>query len=462
MKNIIYILFLSLSILPVVNAQTFDVDTIIYSGNEDKRINFVFLGDGYTATTQNDFIADVSNFSNYLFSIAPFSNYKNFFNVYAIKVVSNELGVTHPNTALDCSSASPLVPASDQDTYFKCSFDVGGVHRCIYVTNPSTVYDVLFANFPNYDQIVVLSNNPYYGGCGGAFAVSTTDNSAKETVAHELGHSFGHLADEYGITGSGERANVTQETDPFLIKWKNWLGDNGIGIYQIDTSTWYRPHQNCKMRYLYKPFCSVCTEALIERIHDMISAIDNYSPTNLNVSNPAPLLDFKLALIKPNPNTLRVNWKLDGSSIANNIDSVQIVQSLLSSGAHTLTATVVDTTELLRINNHSSIHYNTVTWNITKTTVGIDVYSNKNQFSVAVYPNPASEKIVVSLNTKNESRVSFLIINTQGKTVKQFESEKNIEGDFEQSFSIQDLPKGTYFLNIFVGATLHTETFIKD
>ena len=59
--------------------------------------------------------------------------------------------------------------------------------------------------------------------------------SANQIAIHQIGHSFGKLKDEYyaGDQYATENAvNMTQVTDPALVKWKNWIGDNGIVIYQ--------------------------------------------------------------------------------------------------------------------------------------------------------------------------------------------------------------------------------------
>ena len=92
----------------------------------------------------------------------------------------------------------------------------------------------LAKNFPNYDQVCILANTPYYGGSGGSYATTTLNTASNEIYAHEIGHSFAALSDEYyaGDGYAGERVNMTKETNPLLVKWKNWMNINGIGIYQ--------------------------------------------------------------------------------------------------------------------------------------------------------------------------------------------------------------------------------------
>ncbi len=75
-----------------VHAQTYDVDTVYYRGSTDTFINLVFLPDGYTAEQLPRFVADVQRVSDYVFSISPFAEYKNYFNVFAVKVPSADSG----------------------------------------------------------------------------------------------------------------------------------------------------------------------------------------------------------------------------------------------------------------------------------------------------------------------------------------------------------------------------------
>ena len=129
-------------------AQIFKVDTIQYQGSKDKFINIVVMGDGYTAIEQDKFLMDASKMTEYLFSQAPWSNYKAYFNVFAIEVISEESGVRHPNTASDCSSAN--VPVSNPNTYLGVTFDYANIHRLVVPTKNGNIANVLSSNFPNY------------------------------------------------------------------------------------------------------------------------------------------------------------------------------------------------------------------------------------------------------------------------------------------------------------------------
>jgi hypothetical protein len=366
-----YFLYVFLLLTPTseVKAQVFVVDTIMYNGDPNKFINMVFMSDGFQEAELSDYKTKVQNLSNYLFTISPFSEYKNYFNVFAIRVPSIQSGATHPGTASDeGSGGQPVVFVT---TYFNSTFDFASIHRLLVPQNSSAINTVLVNNFPLYDQKGIIVNSPYYGGSGGSTATSSVNSSSYEILVHELGHSFAGLADEYwaGDSYAAEKPNMTANSNSTTVKWKNWVGTNGISVYAYGASgtpaNWYKPHQNCKMQFLGAPFCSVCKEAVIETIHGILPPIDNYQPSNQNNINycTQPLL-FKLSLIKPNPNTLRVKWILNGSPIVTNIDSVFITAGLLNAGTNTLSVEVLDTTLLTRADLHPVNHTYTITWNI--------------------------------------------------------------------------------------------------
>lgn len=370
LKHILF-LFASLISVSVLTAQTFPVDTIVYHGNPNKFINIIFLGDGFTDSEQGAYLQEVQDVSDYLFNTSPFKEYQKYFNVFAISVPSAQSGTDHPGTATDVTE--PVFPVESVNTYFNSTFDAGNIHRLLVAANGSAINNVLIQNFPLYDQVLILVNSPNYGGSGGSRAVGSLHASAAEIMLHEMGHSFGGLADEYyaGDQYANERANMTRETNPNLVRWKNWMDDFGIGIFQHccggNSAEWYRPHQGCKMRALgtQYPFCSVCTETMIERIHHLFGTpVTAYEPNQSVVSACGNPIEFVLQTVAPIPNTLSIIWTLNGDDIEFNKDSVTITGSALNPGSNTLSVTITDDTELSRKDDHPSNHTYSVTWTI--------------------------------------------------------------------------------------------------
>ncbi|MPR35491.1 M64 family metallopeptidase [Salmonirosea aquatica] len=362
-------IFFSLQLVAKISiAQIFPIDSIVLNGDPDKFINFVILGDGYQGHELQKYSEDAKNASNYLLNISPFKEYKNYFNSFAIKVPSAESGTDHPITAPDCPS--PLShPLAQVDTYFNCSFDQANIHRFLASNNYSAINNVLFNNFPLYDQILLLVNSPYYGGSGGGYSVASTDPSSLEVVAHEIGHSFAQLADEYWPGYGYEAPNATQETNPDFIKWKNWIGSSGVGFYQYCcggvAKSWYKPHNFCKMQYLGYDYCAVCKQAItLSILQKFGTPIASYLPSSSSVSLSVDPVKFKLNLYKPAQNTLRTKWILNGVNIATNKDSILIDPHQLMPGDNSLTVQVLDTTSLIRAPWHEATNTHSVNWTI--------------------------------------------------------------------------------------------------
>ncbi len=353
-------------------AQVFPTELIHTSGSTFNNINVVIMGDGYTAAEQSKFITDATSVKDYLLAQKPYSQYVNYMNVTAVKVVSLESGAKHPNNTPECPSDHP---ASNPNNYFGSTFDYAGIHRLLYVTSQAAVYDVLAANTPDYDIVYVLVNTPFYGGGGGNFGVGSTNASANEVALHELGHSFGGLADEYYYGGPyvfGESPNRTLESDPLLVKWKNWVGTDNIGVFNYCCGNiWYKPtNATCKMELLGPEYCNVCKETIIERFHDIVHPLESFIPATPSVNISNPILDFKLTKLKlPIPNTLKITWNLNGVNLPNGTDSLSIVQANLPANNSILKVFVEDTTPSLRVNNHSIVHLDSAVWTIIKNVV---------------------------------------------------------------------------------------------
>ena len=449
MKHL-YLFILFVCFQPI-SAQVFNVETLKLSGSTDKRINLVILSEGYQTNELPQFITDATNFMNAMFSQSPFLEYTNYFNVYAIKVPSNQSGSDHPGTATDV--IEPASPKTNVDTYFNTSYDSYNIHRLLYSYDYATISTVLANNFPVFDQAIILVNSSVYGGSGGLYPFTSTGVSTSEIAIHELGHSLFNLKDEYypGDALAAEAINMTQETIPTLVRWKNWINRNGIDIYPYATSgnaaTWNRPHQNCKMRYLGVPFCSVCKEGIVEKIHAIITPIDSYTPVSNTITNPIFPIDFQLNLIKPIPNTLESTWTLNGATFATNLDAVSILEADLNSGINNLTVAVVDVTTLLKVDNHTTIHVSTVSWIINNSALGIkDITSESNEITISLYPNPSNDFINVKVDSTLATDLVVDIISIDGKQVK---TVKLLSANISQ-IDLSSLSVGIYVAKFYV------------
>ena len=470
MKQLLFIiLFVSFQI---VSAQVFDKETVKNSGNNDKRINLVILSEGYQTSELPQFKTDAINFVNAMFSQSPFKEYANYFNVHIIKAPSVQSGADHPGTSIDPleSTIVPAVPTKIADTYFNATFDSYGYHRLLfyeidgnYANNTELkINSVLADNFPTYDQALILVNSTIYGGSGGEFPMASkgVENGVNSTeiAIHELGHSMFDLKDEYFPLDEVyfiEGINMTQQNNPSLVKWKNWMSTNGVNTYQYNNSgfaaNWYRPHQSCKMRYLSYPFCSVCKEGMVEKIHSLVSPIDSYTPTSNSISSPTFPIEFHLNLIKPIPNTLKSTWTLNASNFANDVDDISVLSSDLTSGMNTLTVAVNDDTALLRVENHNSFHGYTITWTIDYSGLAItDITSDVANYNISMYPNPTNTVVNFKFESDNGTLLKVDIVSLDGKKVKTI----SINSYQPNVVDVSNLSTGIYLTNFYSGNVL--------
>lgn len=129
--------------------------TILNNGPVAQKVDIVFLGDGFTSAQMAQYAAYVQAYSNYLFTQPPLSDYKNFFNVHRVDVISNQEGTdnncteSYVDTALDTGFYA---------TYPDC--------RLLW-TYASEKVTAAAAFAPADDLILVLVNTNQYGGAGG-------------------------------------------------------------------------------------------------------------------------------------------------------------------------------------------------------------------------------------------------------------------------------------------------------
>ncbi|MCL3781265.1 T9SS type A sorting domain-containing protein [Prolixibacteraceae bacterium JC049] len=415
-------------------SQEFEVDTLQFNGNTDTLINVVILGDGYTEAQLDQFAKDAQKAASSLFEESPFTNYQNYFNVFMIKVPSNVSGAADD-------------PDELIDNYYGSTYNAYyNIQRLLVPMRSAKITNVLANNFPNYDEVVMIVNDKRYGGSGGWVATYSTHNSAIEIFLHELGHSFARLSDEYwaGDQYAQEAINMTQQTNTDILKWKNWLNYKEVGLYpHSESPTWYRPHQNCKMRYLGKDFCSVCSEGIIEKIHSKVSPLLSYSPKTTTLTPEGFPLSFRVRLIAPNPNSLKIEWRLNETLIGQKGETISIESADLNSGTNLLNVAITDTTHLLRIDNHHTIHVSTVQWDIKNTNTSIDNLLASSKIDIAIFPNPVQDILTINYKGNSPRKLKVEILDNMGR--KQLSKNFNRQ---KAQLNISHLEKGIYVVRI--------------
>jgi hypothetical protein len=189
-------------------------------GDPTRKVDFLILGDGYTAREANKFERDARRLTEVLFATSPFKEHRTDFNVWALCPPAAESGISRPSTG------------TYRDSPLGATYDAFGSERYVLTFDNRALRKV--AQFAPYEFIEVLANNRTYGG-GGIFNLYSTvaaDNAFADYVfVHEFGHHFAGLADEYytspvAYTPATERVepwepNATALLDPVNLKWKD-------------------------------------------------------------------------------------------------------------------------------------------------------------------------------------------------------------------------------------------------
>jgi hypothetical protein len=192
------------------------------NGDPATKVDFLILGDGYSANEAKKFEADARRLTEVLFSTSPFKERRRDFNVWALCPAAPESGISRPSTGVY------------HDSPLGATYDAFGSERYVLSFDNRALRKV--AQFAPYEFIEILANNRTYGG-GGIFNLYSTvaaDNAfANYVFVHEFGHHFAGLADEYYTSSvayapATERVepwepNATALLDPTNLKWKELI-----------------------------------------------------------------------------------------------------------------------------------------------------------------------------------------------------------------------------------------------
>lgn len=378
-----------------VRAQTSTVHVVEQNGERGKRLNIVFLSEGYTSAQMGSFATDVQNTVNYLFTREPWVRYRSYCNVFRIEVASNQSGTDNG------------LAGGARDTYFGTGFNTPGITQLLTISSAgsSKVYALLNTHVPEYTIPIVIVNDQKYGGSGGAIAVASVNSYSIQITEHEVGHSFAKLTDEYDDAYPGypatEFPNATAQTQRSLIRWNAWINaatavptaesptweyTDTVGLFEganYRSVGWYRPHDNALMRSLAKPPGFVAREAFILNYYSKVSPVDGYAPLNLaqTVTQRMPLTFSVTPKIPSSGPPLTVTWKKDGGAVPIGTGtSLNLPSQDLGNGTHTLTAVVTDPTDWVR-RDPTALMSETITWKLTLSNQGLPPTVNQGPAS---------------------------------------------------------------------------------
>jgi len=252
------------------------------AGRPYESVDLAFVAEGYRGQEMDQFVKDVKRIKDYILSQAPFHDYRDRFNIYAVQAVSQESGTDVPGEHIY------------KHTALNTSYYTFDVPRYLTTFDTHCLRDYA-ANVP-YDHIFILINTARYGGGGiyNHYSAATANHMLSRQVAlHEFGHGFAGLGDEYynsdvaysefyNLQKEPWEPNLTTLVD-FESKWKDMV-DAQTPVptprdprYSVKVGAFegggyvaegiYSPYMNCRMKSNQaNGFCPVCQRAIEKMI----------------------------------------------------------------------------------------------------------------------------------------------------------------------------------------------------
>ena len=298
------------------------VDTLVNSGPPATCFDVVILGDGFTEGDLSLFNTRALEIANALMTMPPFSTMAGSINIHAVRVVSEESGIT------DCPTATI------RRTFFEMrgNFNGEGFPGFVGTHVPERIYLAAEWIAPREDLEVflMLVNCNIDGGCAfpdlqlACGTMGTPMPKAANIAAHEIAHAVARVCEEYiscidhDPTFEYPNQGTEEEKQADTIPWKGLAtaaeldGNNGfravhvlgdpfdinnepivslplsgmLGLYwgcqdgdpdiagpeacdpyqDPRGALFYRPMARCKMRRSFFPFCRVCETKIAEAI----------------------------------------------------------------------------------------------------------------------------------------------------------------------------------------------------
>jgi hypothetical protein len=268
------------------------------AGPPGTKRNIAVLGDGFTAADQATYNQWVdTTLIKGVFGHDYYSEDASAFNIYRVNLESVDSGVsvrTYDEKGTVDPSDDTVASETIRNTALGIIFS-GSWSHCWLEYGPNTetlLQAALNAWVPDANEILVVLNNPNYGGCGGGGRAHVPMGVDWTVIAHEFGHGIGGFADEYSVTGNytgGEQGwiNLTTITDRATTRWRQfidpttplptgvgaganynqgprpatWSSNFDAGLFEgggtLNTGI-YRPVENCRMNGNSPEYCPVC------------------------------------------------------------------------------------------------------------------------------------------------------------------------------------------------------------
>ena len=336
---------------------------LVYNGNKNNRINIVVMNrwvendaEPYNRPEMKDeFIADVENSVVKALTfgdpdaVTPYANYSAFYNIYALWW--------------------PNIPVWDPKR-----------PECLGWKQVQEIRNRLFLpwrdEYTGWVTLLSMLNTTGGGGGAGRELLSRVGDAyivgnEIASMMHEFAHTATGIADEYTSSGKWGHGSETYNTTNFYqrnqVKWRAWITpetpvptpytDEYLGVVglfeggQHRLSDHFRPTaRGCLMgagAFGVQHLCPICVQRTILKHYDLVNPIERITPTQTEMQIEGETsIHFQVIHLKPEPNTQKTEWRLNGKVIAVNVNQVEI--TLGSTDHYQLTFSLADKTKWIR------------------------------------------------------------------------------------------------------------------
>lgn len=259
---------------------------ILQKATKGKGIDIVLMGDGFVdrdMATDGVYEMLMRQSMESFFSVEPTKSYRDYFNVYMVKVVSrNELYSSSTSTALKVEFGGGTYVYGDDDI-------------CASYASKAPLISL-------ETLVIVVVNRDFYAGTTGLYSSGSNfayvarssktsiNASFSSTLIHEaVGHGFGLLGDEYYNYSStipeadkldldkmynqyGWYSNLDYRNTNETVKWSHFIGHPNysyVGLYEgglLYRKGVWRPEYNSCMNNNIPYFNAPSREAIVKRI----------------------------------------------------------------------------------------------------------------------------------------------------------------------------------------------------
>lgn len=222
----------------------------LQSATTGNGVNIVMMGDGYTsidmAKETGKYEQDMRAATKHFFSVYPYTEYRDHFNVYMVTAISNEEGISIRSTNTKVDTRFESVWEGGLSTGINCSLEN-------VVEYLNAVTELESADINDISVIMPINASIYAGTCamylfnplpaeigyGEGFSISMcpVGSAFEKIVVHEgAGHGFSKVTDEY-IYYSGK--TIPEEDKDIINNFKTYGWCENVDFYSdIKQTSW--------------------------------------------------------------------------------------------------------------------------------------------------------------------------------------------------------------------------------